>query len=59
MLKELILLGACAALSPCALAYRPAPAPLMTPWGEKVTPENAWRRVGSGEKAVSWRGRAD
>ena len=43
MLKELILLGTCAALSPCALAYRPAPAPLMTPWGEKVTPENAWR----------------
>ena len=24
-------------------AWKPAPAPLMTVWGEKVTPENAWR----------------
>ena len=26
-----------------ALAYQPAPAPLMTVWGEKMTPETAWR----------------
>ena len=25
-----------------AFAYQPAKAPLMTEWGEKVTPENAW-----------------
>ena len=24
-------------------AWKPAPGPLMTPWGEKVTPQNAWR----------------
>ena len=26
-----------------ATAYTPAPSPLMTEWGEKITPENAWR----------------
>ena len=26
-----------------AQAYAPAKSPLMTEWGEKVTPENAWR----------------
>ena len=26
-----------------AFAYKPAPAPLMTEWGEKMTPETAWR----------------
>ena len=26
-----------------ALAYRPAPAVLMTEWGERMTPETAWR----------------
>ncbi len=25
-----------------ARSWEPAPGPLMTPWGEKVTPENAW-----------------
>ena len=27
-----------------AQAYAPAKSPLMTEWGEKVTPENAWRQ---------------
>src|SRR6188768_1486331 len=32
------------ALSSSAFAdWKPAPAPLMTKWGKKVTPENAWR----------------
>ena len=31
------------ATSLTAQAYRPALVPLMTEWGEKVTPENAWR----------------
>lgn len=26
-----------------ALAYQPAPTPLMTVWGEKMTPETAWK----------------
>lgn len=38
---------ACAALAlaalPAAAAYQQAPVALKTAWGEKVTPENAWR----------------
>jgi hypothetical protein len=30
-------------LSVCAFGYRKAQSPLMTEWGEKVAPENAWR----------------
>ena len=26
-----------------AAEWKAAPSPMMTPWGEKVTPENAWR----------------
>ena len=36
------LVAAVAALTLGALADTPAKAPMMTPWGEKVTPENAW-----------------
>ena len=37
------LAGAFAALAMTAAAYAPAKSPLMTPWGEKITPANAWR----------------
>ncbi len=39
-LKAVVCLGLVAAL--CG-GWAPAPSPLMTPWGEKVTVENAWR----------------
>src|SRR5207237_7193097 len=28
---------------PASAEWKPAPAPLMTKWGKKVTPENAWK----------------
>ena len=42
MRKE-ILSVVLAASAAAAFAYQPAKAPLMTEWGEKITPENAWR----------------
>ena len=42
MRKE-ILSAVLAAGAAAAFAYQTAKAPLMTEWGEKVTPENAWR----------------
>lgn len=36
-----VLLSACACPSPAD--YSPAPVPLMTVWGERMTPETAWR----------------
>ncbi len=41
-MKRMLTLTASIAALACA-AYTHAPAPIMTPWGEKVTPENAWR----------------
>ena len=38
-----MLFAAVAAVTMGAWAYQPAKSPLMTEWGEKVTPENAWR----------------
>ncbi len=40
-----IALGAAFAFVACPVfgEWKPAPSPLMTEWGEKVTPENAWR----------------
>ena len=38
-----MLFAAVAAVTMGAGAYAPAKSPLMTDWGEKVTPENAWR----------------
>ena len=38
-----MLFAAVAAVTMGAGAYAPAKSPLMTEWGEKVTPENAWR----------------
>ena len=38
-----MLFAAVAAVTMGAQAYAPAKSPLMTVWGEKVTPENAWR----------------
>ena len=32
-----------AAISAAAQSWKPAPVTLTTPWGEKVTPANAWR----------------
>ena len=43
MKTKTMLLAAVAAVTTGALAYAPAKGPLMTEWGEKVTPENAWR----------------
>lgn len=45
MLVRLFAVVACLALSASAFAadWKPADAPLMTKWGKKVTPENAWR----------------
>ena len=37
------LLAIAAIVAAPALAYKPAPAPLMTDWGARMTPENAWR----------------
>ena len=38
-----MLFAAVAAVTMGAHAYAPAKSPLITEWGEKVTPENAWR----------------
>ena len=38
-----MLFAAMAAVTMGAGAYAPAKSPLMTEWGEKITPENAWR----------------
>ena len=38
-----MLFAAVAAVTTGVQAYAPAKSPLMTEWGEKVTPENAWR----------------
>ena len=35
--------AAACGLTAGVLAYAHAPSPLMTTWGEKITPENAWR----------------
>ena len=42
-MTKTMLFAAVAAVTTGALAYAPAKSPLMTEWGEKVTPENAWR----------------
>ena len=42
-MKKTMLFAAVAAVTMGAQAYAPAKRPLMTEWGEKVTPENAWR----------------
>ena len=41
-MKSILFAAACG-LTAGALAYAHAPSPLMTTWGEKITPENAWR----------------
>ena len=41
-MKRLVFIASAAAALACA-AYTQAPAPIKTPWGEKVTPSNAWR----------------
>ena len=41
-MKRAILCAVLAAGAAAAFAYQPAKAPLMTEWGEKVTPENTW-----------------
>lgn len=41
--KKPVFLSAAAVLSVGAWAYQPAPAPLITTWGENLTPETAWR----------------
>ena len=41
-MKKIAFAATAAAALACA-AYTQAPAPIKTPWGEKVTPENAWR----------------
>lgn len=42
-MKKTMLLVAVAAVTLGAQAYQPAKSPLMTEWGEKMTPETAWR----------------
>ena len=42
-MRSEILCAALAASVAAAFGYAPAKAPLMTEWGAKVTPENAWR----------------
>ena len=42
-MRRTILCAILAAFAAAASAYQPAKAPLMTEWGAKVTPENAWR----------------
>ena len=41
-MKSILFAAACG-LTAGALAYSHAPSPPMTTWGEKITPENAWR----------------
>ena len=40
-MMKTMLFAAVAAVTMGAQAYAPAKSPLMTEWGEKVTPENA------------------
>lgn len=42
-LRFLLLILACASLSSFASDWKPAENTMLTPWGEKVTPDNAWR----------------
>lgn len=42
-LRFLLLILACASLSSFANDWKPAENTMLTPWGEKVTPDNAWR----------------
>ena len=42
-MKTTLTIVAAAGLALTAFSYQPAKAPLMTSWGEKMTPENAWR----------------
>ena len=42
-MKKLVFAAAGAAAIACCGAYSHAPARIMTPWGEKVAPDNAWR----------------
>ena len=41
--KKIMLFAAVAAMMMGAGAYAPAKSPLMTEWGETMTPENIWR----------------
>ena len=41
-MKNILFAAACG-LTAGALAYAHAPSPLMTTWGEQITPANAWR----------------
>jgi len=41
-MKRLVFIASAAAAFACA-AYTQAPVPIKTPWGEEVTPANAWR----------------
>lgn len=43
MRAEGVFLAACLAAGAGRAEYKPAPVPLMTVWGERLTPENAWR----------------
>ena len=47
MLSRLLIIGIVFSASASASAFgadwKPAPSPLMTKWGKKVTPENAWQ----------------
>ena len=42
-MKKVLIVAAVAATSFMCAAYTQAPSPIKTVWGEKVTPENAWR----------------
>ena len=42
-ISGMIVVGALSAATISFAGYVQAPAPIKTPWGEKVTPENAWR----------------
>ncbi|MDG2169441.1 MAG: glycoside hydrolase family 2 TIM barrel-domain containing protein [Opitutales bacterium] len=42
-LRYLLLILACASLSSFASDWKPAENTMLTPWGEKVTTDNAWR----------------
>ena len=66
-MRKAVLCTVLAAFAAAAFAYAPAKAPLMTTWGEKVTPENAWReyprpqmvRAGEGNSATILNGKWD
>ena len=42
-MRRVVVFAAVALSSAICVAYKQAPAPIKTVWGEKVTPENAWR----------------